>query len=171
MLPSFHNPQTHRARTADILTLAARLSGIPESRIRSRCRKRPTSRVRAAVCLIAGEHGHSNPVIGAVLGIDHSSVIYARRRAPILAMYEHGYARFIRSLRAKALTVRPFMLDLEEIKPIYTYVGVPTAKQNGIKPKNHFANDDNAFTQEKKSEARALTGSDALLAAIMEERG
>lgn len=125
-----------RPNIADMVTLASRMAGIDPQAIYGQRRLRAISRARAAVCLIAREHGYSYTDIAKALRKDHTSVIHACNRLPILEMYEHGLARFVRKLRRDSNFVE---LALAE-KPEHIQLGksVPTAVENAIKPRNNF---------------------------------
>lgn len=64
-----------KARIADIIAMASRFTGVSTDDIVGRSRNKRLVRVRAAVCLVARQYGHSYPAIGHRFGRDHSTII------------------------------------------------------------------------------------------------
>lgn len=92
-----------RTRVADIVTIAARLAKIDRELLVTPCRKKPISRVRAAVTIVARDHGHSYPQIARRLGgMDHSSCIHYVRQEPIWRKFEPGFGELVDALRHEA---------------------------------------------------------------------
>ena len=98
-----------RARIADIVFHAARLSEFTEAEVKGACRSKTLVRVRQAVCLVAREqkrfdgefivHAHTFPTIAAALGKDHSTIIHAVRKAEDMVQRDPQFSRFVDDLR------------------------------------------------------------------------
>ncbi len=110
--PSWYNPMgTRRARVAQIIDCAARLSGIPADEIAGPSRKADVTPIRFAVCQVAMEHGHSSTHIGGRLGQrDHTTVLSGCKRALHKERADNDFCRFINGLRRAASQERPTLL-------------------------------------------------------------
>ena len=98
-------------RVNDLITIAARLSGVPEREITGAGRFRYQVMVRQAVARVAILQGqHSTPQIGRCLGgRDHSTVIHSNAAAIERAKRNPEYAEFIKELLAEAERAEPFI--------------------------------------------------------------
>jgi len=100
-----------RARVADVLAVASYLWVLPAAQIRGEQRNRRYLAPRFAVCLVSSEQGHSYPMIGRVMGRDHSSVIHAARRAREMMARDPQYAHMVERLRLLSSIAKPFVAD------------------------------------------------------------
>ncbi|KQM18397.1 helix-turn-helix domain-containing protein [Novosphingobium sp. Leaf2] len=151
-------------RIADIVTIAAELSGVSRQEIMSKSRVARVVRVRNACYMIARESGKSYPAIGRALGRDHSTIIHGLSKAIITAHEEPRYRAFLKRLRTAVSNVQPFAGDrisptVELPKPS-VIVPAPPARR-AVKARNDFSGCDT-----DKSEASMATGSSDFLAAL-----
>jgi hypothetical protein len=91
----------------DIVRVAATVFMVPAHQIYAPTRKRPINRARKAVYLVAREAGLSTPVIGEVLGLDHTSVVVGSRVAREWLERDEVFAALIHDLRQSALHGAP----------------------------------------------------------------
>lgn len=102
----------YRFLTADVVAIAAKLSGLSIDRINGPRRDSVTCRVRFACFLIAREAGHSYPLIGRMIGDrDHSTVINGVEQAKARCAREPEYAAFVNELRSLARRSAPFSVE------------------------------------------------------------
>lgn len=149
-----------RARVADIITVAAKLSGMSVDAIMGPGRHRKLAYVRHAVYYVARSNGHSYPQIGARLNRDHSSVIHGLDRAMARAERDPEYAAFLFELTSEAALAPPFVPLPEKIavlipdlpetpklprpkKSAPAPVVIPAHQyfKRNVKPKNDFGDD------------------------------
>lgn len=98
-----------RARVADIVAIASRMSGVPVSVIMGRSRLAPISRLRQAIFVVARRCNHSYPQIARAMNrLDHATIIYGVQRAQAHAERDDEYAAFIDALDYHALNAKPF---------------------------------------------------------------
>lgn len=107
-----------RARIADIIHHASKLSGFTVEQIKGPCRTKHLARTRQAICLVAREqrlkdgdssiYAYSYPQIGMHLGRDHSTVIHACAKAELIVARDPIYAAFVSDLR-EASRGKPFV--------------------------------------------------------------
>lgn len=110
MWPAWYRPPLKtRARVADIVTVASRLTGLSVEDIMGPTRFRPIILVRHAVYFVAREQGYSFPQIGARLNRDHSSVIHGRNVAQGRAERDPDYASFLWELAKAVRDEKPFV--------------------------------------------------------------
>lgn len=130
-----------RARISDIVTIASRLSGAPEKRIFGEGRRHNICAVRAAVYIIAREHGYTFPEIGQRIGgRDHSTVIHGYNALPRYRHYFGFVDEFVEAVRANALALPPFVSETDW-KPerkfrFGTFKGLSKPKKKPVKKKN-----------------------------------
>lgn len=106
------------ARVADIITIAAEMSGIRPEDITGKSRKREFSTIRQAVYYVARLNGHSYPKIATIVGgRDHSSVVHGRNAAFDRAERDEEYARFLAELIEEVGMAEPFFLPVREKEP------------------------------------------------------
>lgn len=147
-----------RARVSDIITIAARLSGIASEAITGPGRSRNITRVRQAVYYVARSNGHSYPQIGARVNRDHSTIVYGVDRAIDISQRDSEYASFLFNLIDEASRAGPFIPvpkrvaflieDLPEPPPMPrpkasdpTPIPAHQYFKRTVKPKNDFGDD------------------------------
>lgn len=86
----------------EIVQRAAMLTGLTRAEIVGDCRQRTVARARFAVCVVASRKlGRSSVAIGRALGDrDHTSILYALRRAETLVRDDEDFARLVSDLGA-----------------------------------------------------------------------
>lgn len=86
----------------EIVQRAAMLTGLMRAEIVGDCRQRTVARARFAVCVVASRKlGRSSVAIGRALGDrDHTSILYALRRAETLVRDDEDFARLVFDLGA-----------------------------------------------------------------------
>lgn len=85
-------------RIADLVVIAAQLTDVTVEEIYGRGRPRRIARVRQAISVVASNAGNSTTKVGRVLGIDHTSVCYARQVVPEIARRDPEYADLLSDL-------------------------------------------------------------------------
>lgn len=176
---------------SDIVFAAAAHAGLTVEDVTGKSRAVALVRARHAVCLIAGQEGHSNPAIGRALGgRDHTTIMHARQAAEERAAREPEYAEYVERVRSGNLPEpapaepvpapaevhvkaedesAPEARKLGPICPIcQDIVARVTARMNPprrIRPKNDFLADEDEDESHKFHRGIAA-GSSALLAAI-----
>lgn len=105
-----------KARLSDIIELACQLSGETHEDVTGPCRTAHLCRVRSAIAVIAHPR-YSYPQIGKALGgRDHSSIVYAKRKAETYARYHPDFAPFVARLRKAAANAEPFIGERERVR-------------------------------------------------------
>lgn len=147
-----------RARVADIVAIAARLSHASVEALMGPGRHRSLTRIRHAVYYASRANGHSYPQIGARLNKNHSTVIHGVEQAMALSQRDDEYAAFLFKLLDEAAQSEPFIRvskkvtmqieDLPEppkaLRPTRSDpkpVKVSEYFQRSVKPKNDFGAD------------------------------
>lgn len=105
---------TFRARLADIVTLASRLSNVDRQTIVGQDRDKHLVQIRGAISLVAREQTpvYSYPHIGRSLGgRDHSTIINCIKNAQYLVDHDYDYRAFVQNLREAAAEYEPFVED------------------------------------------------------------
>lgn len=146
-----------RLTTKDICHLVAAHTGVSVEDIKSLSRKRKVARARQAVLYIARQQGMSYPVIGARMGRDHSTVIYACEQVPELAKRDPKYAAMIEAVSRGEWPENQAPSYVPTYAPI---IRLPKVKANPI-PQHD--NEDSAHLFHKE----VAKGSAALLAALL----
>jgi len=101
-----------RARVADLVTVAARMTGMREEALYGAIRCRRFSAVRSAIYTIAREHRYSYPAIGrAMAGRDHSSIIAVYRGLDRYSVIYPQLPAFVDALRENVVSAGSFVSD------------------------------------------------------------
>jgi len=123
-------------RVHDLITIASRLSGIPEREIHGTSRLRLICRVRQGVMYAAFLQGrHSLTQIGRIFGKDHTTVIHACRNVPEFMKRDPEYLAFIWQILVEAyqesphIAARKFQFKLAQPKPIHIPKFKPVVKR------------------------------------------
>ncbi len=98
-----------RARVADIVALAARLSGTSAEAIMGPGRHRSLTKIRQAVYYVSRANGHSYPQIAARLNKNHTTVIHGVDQAMAISQRDDEYAAFLFNLTDEASQTAPFV--------------------------------------------------------------
>lgn len=183
-----------RARIADILFHAAKLSGFTVDQIKSKARKRPLIRVRQAIYLIAREqtrpdgefvvHAHSFPQIGMAMSKDHSTVIHGCEQAAQFVKRDEGFAEFVADLRTATKASAVFADEQKPFKPVASEppLTLPVGMRPKLKPKpiemehcveagSQFSLDENGHCLDQRRAIKAqIVGCHRLAAAIHQAR-
>lgn len=179
-----------RARVSDIITIAARISGVSAQAIIGMGRTRPVVRVRQAVYFVARENGHSYPQIGVRMNRDHSSVLHGVSAAMDWADRFPEYATFLKNLTTECAKAGPFValpaavtaiIPDVQVRPMPArpkrYVPVlhpPTPRlatpARTMKPKNDFRAGQMVADDSHRFQDSIALGSADLLAAIQRVR-
>jgi Bacterial dnaA protein helix-turn-helix len=102
-----------RVRVVDIIAVASQLSHHTAGDILSRARHKPLVLTRFAIYTVARENGHSYPVIGKILGRDHSTVLHGCKVCEIFARDRPSFGKFLADLREATADLTPF-----DVKPL-----------------------------------------------------
>ena len=166
-------------RLADVVTLAARISGIPAWEIVGDSRRMPLPGIRACIIRIGRDAGHSYPKIGIVMNRDHSTLINALNKLDIY-LRRDGLPAFNEALRAAVAAERPFVSKLAApivLPPAPMKVGKSGGSKVNFqalpksKPRNCFRVTDSEEPDDGHVfHAAIASGSSALVRAILEAR-
>ena len=108
-----------KARIADMITIASRLTGVPESEITGPGRPMHLCAIRGAVYEVAVIHNHSYKFIGKMVGgRDHASVINGIKSQPRYERYIPGFKDFVKAIDAFARELPAFVADTEWLAPV-----------------------------------------------------
>lgn len=100
-----------KARVADIIVLAARLTNMKPGDITKRSRAQRVVRIRAAVAIVARKHDHSYPVIAHRVGLsDHTSVMNYIRNEDIWRKQFPEFGQLVDRLTEEAEKPESFFL-------------------------------------------------------------
>ena len=103
-----------RPRTADMITIASRLTGVSEADILSGRRFIHLCAVRHPICVTAREWGYSYPAIGAAIGRrDHSTVINSCASRERLVPYIKDFAEYCEAVSRWADELPPFVKETD----------------------------------------------------------
>lgn len=161
-----------RLRVADIVSAASRLTGIPVADITGPSRVKRLVRVRQAVAYVAARQADrlSYPMIGRMLGRDHSTIIHAVIAADANRQIDREYATFLRQLRTEARNAGHFaagpVVKVAKPAPVIPKSPAPKPVVRAVKAKNDFRPDDGDGDSGHKFAFGTAAGSQALVAAI-----
>ena len=111
-------PVKRRARVADILALASKLSGVAIRCLKGRERYRRLVVVRFAVYTVAREQGYSYAQIGKIVGKELSTVKYGCKQYGRFTTKVDGFAGLVAALRSMVAEAAANSFPrLAEIKP------------------------------------------------------
>lgn len=105
-----------KARVADILAVASRLTGMSIATIAGKSHKREVMKVRQAVYVVARRADHSLPQIGVALDKNHSSVASGIRSAEERMARDSIYRGFVEQIERQSFSQRPFA-RVVEVRP------------------------------------------------------
>lgn len=101
-----------KPRIADMITIASRLTNIPESEIKGPKRYQAYCAIRAAIYLVAREWEYSWPFIGRqVGGRDHSTAIYGVQGTGKFSKAMQDFDGFLETLGRYADELPPFVSE------------------------------------------------------------
>ena len=162
-----------RIRVADIIAAASRMTGIPVADITGPSRVKRLVRVRQAVAFVAARQADrlSYPMIGRMLGRDHSTIIHAIIAADANRQIDREYAKFLRQLRMEARSAGHFGAGPVVVAPVATTPAVvrpiaPKPIARAVKAKNDFRPDDGEGDNGHKFQAGISRGSNDFLAKL-----
>ena len=160
-----------RIRVADIIAAASRMTGIPVADITGPSRVKRLVRVRQAVAFVAARQADrlSYPMIGRMLGRDHSTIIHAIIAADANRQIDLEYAKFLRQLRMEARNAGHFAAG-PVVKvapaPVIPKPAAPKPVVRSVKAKNDFRPDDGDGDNGHKFQAGISRGSNDFLAKL-----
>ena len=160
-----------RIRVADIIAAASRMTGIPVADITGPSRVKRLVRVRQAVAFVAARQADrlSYPMIGRMLGRDHSTIIHAIIAADANRQIDREYAKFLRQLRMEARNAGHFAAG-PVVKvapaPVIPKPAAPKPVVRSVKAKNDFRPDDGEGDNGHKFQAGISRGSNDFLAKL-----
>ena len=160
-----------RIRVADIIAAASRMTGIPVADITGPSRVKRLVRVRQAVAFVAARQADrlSYPMIGRMLGRDHSTIIHAIIAADANRQIDREYAKFLRQLRMEARNAGHFAAGpVVKVAPAPVIPKPPAPKPvvRSVKAKNDFRPDDGKGDNGHKFQAGISRGSNDFLAKL-----
>ena len=160
-----------RIRVADIIAAASRMTGIPVADITGPSRVKRLVRVRQAVAFVAARQADrlSYPMIGRMLGRDHSTIIHAIIAADANRQIDREYAKFLRQLRMEARNAGHFAAGpVVKVAPAPVIPKPPAPKPvvRAVKAKNDFRPDDGDGDNGHKFQAGISRGSNDFLAKL-----
>ena len=160
-----------RIRVADIIAAASRMTGIPVADITGPSRVKRLVRVRQAVAFVAARQADrlSYPMIGRMLGRDHSTIIHAIIAADANRQIDREYAKFLRQLRMEARNAGHFAAGpVVKVAPAPVIPKPPAPKPvvRAVKAKNDFRPDDGEGDNGHKFQAGISRGSNDFLAKL-----
>ena len=160
-----------RIRVADIIAAASRMTGIPVADITGPSRVKRLVRVRQAVAFVAARQADrlSYPMIGRMLGRDHSTIIHAIIAADANRQIDREYAKFLRQLRMEARNAGHFAAGpVVKVAPAPVIPKPPAPKPvvRSVKAKNDFRPDDGDGDNGHKFQAGISRGSNDFLAKL-----
>ena len=160
-----------RIRVADIIAAASRMTGIPVADITGPSRVKRLVRVRQAVAFVAARQADrlSYPMIGRMLGRDHSTIIHAIIAADANRQIDREYAKFLRQLRMEARNAGHFAAGpVVKVAPAPVIPKPPAPKPvvRSVKAKNDFRPDDGEGDNGHKFQAGISRGSNDFLAKL-----